>query len=91
MPCMNSMKLFTLVAPGQVEAGLIPAIIEHAWDVNNLLDENSTGGAMLKALFGYNGNPSLSEVLAYLAYFVVTFSSLRLIDRSVGRSAQKLV
>jgi high-affinity iron transporter len=73
------------------EAGLIPAIIEHAWDVNNLLDENSTGGAMLKALFGYNGNPSLSEVLAYLAYFVVTFSSLRLIDRSVGRSAQKLV
>ena len=53
------------------EAGLIPPIIDHVWDINHILDENSTFGSLLKALFGYNGNPSLSEVLAYLAYFVL--------------------
>jgi high-affinity iron transporter len=51
------------------EVGLIPPIIEHVWDINYLLDENSTLGQLLKALLGYNGNPSLSEVLSYLLYF----------------------
>jgi len=53
------------------EAGLIPPIIEHVWDINYILDEQSTLGSLLKALFGYNGNPSLSEILAYLAYFAL--------------------
>lgn len=50
------------------EVGWIPTLIEHVWDTNILLDENSILGQMLKALFGYNGNPSLSEVLGYLLY-----------------------
>ena len=53
------------------EVGLIPPLIEHVWDINHLLDENSTLGQLLKALLGYNGNPSLSEVLSYLLYFVL--------------------
>jgi high-affinity iron transporter len=52
------------------EAGLIPPVIEHVWDVNPLLHEDSPTGQVLKALFGYNGNPSLSEVLAYSAYII---------------------
>jgi high-affinity iron transporter len=65
------------------EVGWIPSIVEHVWDVNPLLDENSTFGLMLKALFGYNGNPSLTEVLSYLAYFVLISLSLRSIRRPV--------
>ena len=53
------------------EAGLIPPIIEHLWDINHILDEKSTLGELLKTLVGYNGNPSLSEVIAYLLYFVI--------------------
>jgi len=52
------------------EVGWIPSIIEHVWDTNALLDENGMAGLLLKALFGYNGNPSLTEVLAYIVYFV---------------------
>ena len=59
------------------EVGWIPALIEQVWNLNPVLDENSTFGALLKALFGYNGNPSLTEVLAYLAYFVALFLGLR--------------
>jgi high-affinity iron transporter len=53
------------------EVGWIPAVIEHIWDVNIILDENSLAGQLLKTLFGYNGNPSLTEMIAYFAYLVV--------------------
>jgi high-affinity iron transporter len=50
------------------EAGIIPPVIEHVWDINPVLSDNSEIGLLLKALVGYNGNPSLTEVIAYLAY-----------------------
>ena len=53
------------------EVGWIPSIIEHVWDVNMILDENSLAGLLLKTLFGYNGNPSLTEMIAYFAYIIV--------------------
>ena len=34
------------------EVGWIPAVVEHVWDVNMILDENSLAGQLLKALFG---------------------------------------
>lgn len=60
------------------EAGLIPPVVEHVWDTNGILDENSTVGAISKALFGYNGNPSLTEVVAYVGYFLVLWLGIKL-------------
>lgn len=60
------------------EAGLIPPVIEHVWDTNPILDENSTTGEILTALFGYNGNPSLTEVGAYLSYFALLWLGIKL-------------
>jgi len=73
------------------EAGVIPAVIEHVWDINPILDENSTLGSMLKALFGYNGNPSLTEVLSYFAYFAAIIVGLRLSGRRAGAAIQPQV
>jgi high-affinity iron transporter len=53
------------------ELGWIPAIIEHVWNLNAFLPEESTLGQLLKALIGYNSSPSLSQVIAYLGYFGV--------------------
>ncbi|CAG0989315.1 Ferrous iron permease EfeU [Anaerolineales bacterium] len=50
------------------EAGWIPSVIEHVWDVNVIIDETSVLGELLKTLFGYNGNPSLTEVIGYFSY-----------------------
>lgn len=50
------------------EASLLPIIIEHAWNTNGILDENGAAGSLLKGVFGYNGNPSLIEVLSYTLY-----------------------
>lgn len=53
------------------EIGLIPPVIEHVWDINDILNEQSTLGSFLKALFGYSGSPSLLEVVAYAGYLLL--------------------
>jgi high-affinity iron transporter len=45
------------------EAAIIPIVVEHVWD------------GFLTAIFGYNGNPSLIEVGAYLAYLGLALGS----------------
>jgi high-affinity iron transporter len=58
------------------EIGWVPPVVEHVWDLNPVLDEASDLGQIFKALFGYNGNPSLTEVLAYLSYWIVVSLAL---------------
>lgn len=50
------------------ELGALPVIVEHVWDSNAVVDENGAFGSMLKSMLGYNGNPSLLEVIVYVAY-----------------------
>lgn len=69
------------------EAGILPVFIEHLWDTNFILDENSPLGQLLKALFGYNGNPSLLEVAGYLGYWLIVPTVVRW---WVGRKAMQL-
>ena len=50
------------------EAGIIPSVIENVWNINPILSDKSEIGLLLKALIGYNGNPSLTEIAAYTIY-----------------------
>jgi len=59
------------------EAGLIPVLAEHIWDINPattesgalpVMHENGAVGSILKGLFGYNGNPNFLEVMTYILY-----------------------
>lgn len=70
------------------EVGWIPGIIEHVWDINYLLNESSTFGEVLKALFGYNGNPSLTEMIAYIGYYAAIFLGLRRASANVPATQQ---
>lgn len=58
------------------EAGWVPGIIEPLWDINHILSDSSVIGGLLKVLFGYNGDPSMTEVLAYVGYFLIVGSVL---------------
>jgi len=58
------------------EAGWVPAIIEHIWDVSFIIPEESTFGQLLRALVGYSSSPSLSQVIAYVGYWVILGLSL---------------
>ena len=63
------------------EAGAAPIVVEHIWDVNPdvsdadvatgnypALHEKGVIGGIFKALFGWNGNPALLEVVLWGAY-----------------------
>jgi len=71
--------LLILFAAGLVAHGVhefneinwIPSIVEHIWDVNPFINENSVFGELLNTLFGYNGNPSLTEMIGYFVYILV--------------------
>ncbi len=58
------------------EAGLIAPIVESVYDINWLIDDRSDLGRLLTALIGYNGNPSLTEILGYLTYWALVVSVL---------------
>lgn len=60
-----------------IEAGVVNPIIEEVWNIKHVLPEKFPDGnpataewleivgSLLKALFGYNANPSLLEVIIY--------------------------
>ena len=52
------------------EAALLPMTIEHVWDTNGVLHEGSNAGEFMTALFGYNGNPSLLELVAWAVFLL---------------------
>lgn len=63
------------------EVGWIPPLYAPVWDLNNIIHEDSPAGQLLKTLFGYNGDPSLSEVLAYLSFLIGTGTGLYAISK----------
>ncbi len=80
------------------EAGLFLIGPLEVWNINPpqlpdgsypLLHEKGFIGAMFKALFGYNGNPSALEVIVYIGYLVVlSFYYLR--NRRTGEVDAKI-
>jgi high-affinity iron transporter len=67
------------------DGGLLLIGPAEVWNINPpllpdgsypLLHEDGLIGGIAKALFGYNGNPSALEVVAYLAYLCIAFSYL---------------
>jgi len=71
--------LLALFAAGLVGLGIrelnelawVPAVIEHVWNLNAILPDQSTLGQLLRAMVGYNSDPSLSMVIGYFGYFAV--------------------
>lgn len=54
------------------EAGLLPQTIEHLWNTNGIVSEDSSAGQFLSALFGYNADPSLLQVLVWFGFLSTT-------------------
>lgn len=64
-----------------VEAGLAGG--PTVFDLSETLSDEEGIGAILRALFGYSADPTVIEVVAYLAYFVVVWALSR--TRIIGR------
>lgn len=69
------------------ELGWIPMIRYPVWNINHILNEKEGIGSFLKALFGYNGNPSLIEVIAYVGYIVTVLWTLQRFGRATPNAS----
>jgi high-affinity iron transporter len=79
------------------EAQLIPFMVEELWNLNPAeladgsypaLHEKGAIGGFFKALFGYNGNPSLIESISYLVYLgAIAFLFQKPVGRNIGQNA----
>jgi high-affinity iron transporter len=69
------------------ELGWIPSVVEQVYDLNHIVPETTLFGQFLRALFGYNANPSLTEMLAYIGYFIVVFGLLWYLNRKSAAEA----
>jgi len=53
------------------EAGVIAPLVNHVYNINWLISDQSTAGKLLTALVGYDASPSLAEILGYVGYWVL--------------------
>lgn len=59
------------------EIGWLPFGLTEAFNLQNVLSDKTVFGSLLRALFGYNDNPSWLELTAYLAYLLAATAWLR--------------
>ncbi len=71
------------------EAKILNGIVTPLFDINPqlnadgsypILHEKGILGSFLKGLFGYNGNPSLLEIVSYISYLVIIFCLYKRIE-----------
>ncbi len=95
-----------------IEAGVINPIIPEVWNIKNVLPENFPDGnpvtfeileiigSILKALLGYNANPSLIEVIIYpillvsiglISYYIWNRSASRLKIESIEKLHENII
>lgn len=65
-----------------VQAGLIPGLVEPLWDSSGLLPQHHPIGAILKALMGYDDQPSAMQIIFFVITFVVIAALMRIVDRA---------
>jgi high-affinity iron transporter len=53
------------------EAGWLPFLTQPAYDISHRLSDENGAGAMLRAVIGYNDDPSVLEVIAWASYLLV--------------------
>ncbi len=58
------------------EAGWLPALAEDVWNLKPVLSDRSTVGSLLRALVGYNDNPTLLEIIGYIGYWVIVATAV---------------
>lgn len=59
------------------QAGVVTALSGTAWDTASILSDTSLFGRVLHTLIGYSDQPSVLQVIVYVATLVVIFALTR--------------
>jgi high-affinity iron transporter len=67
------------------EIGWLPMLMMPAWNLESWLSNESALGSVLRALVGYNAEPSVLEVVGYIFYWVVIVLGVRWWTGKLGK------
>jgi high-affinity iron transporter len=56
------------------DAGAFPVLVRELWNINHILNDKVGFGLFLKAFLGYNGNPSVLEVVFYGGFLATSLT-----------------
>lgn len=65
-----------------IALGVLPVLLDPVWDTSALLDASAGPGKLLADFTGYRATPALSQLLIWLAYWVVVAWLLRRAGRA---------
>ena len=60
-----------------IQADVLPALASPLWDTSSWMPDDSAMGTLLRALLGYEAQPSATQVLFYVAALVLIFTAMR--------------
>ena len=63
------------------KAGVVEILQKTVWDSSSFLSESSIPGRILHTLIGYSDQPSLLQLLVYLAALAIGFGLTKWISR----------
>ena len=66
-------------------AGVVTVLPRTAWDTSNVLADSSLFGKVLNTLVGYNDQPTMLQLVVYLA----TLASISTLMRPFGATSRK--
>jgi high-affinity iron transporter len=72
-----------------IDMEYLPTIVDQLWDSSAILDDSSTIGSLISTLTGYRAHPSLMNLLAYAAFWLVVAGLMRFARRQpvTGKTA----
>ncbi|KGC47374.1 FTR1 family iron permease [Burkholderia pseudomallei] len=56
-----------------IDKEILPLGIAQLWDTSAILDDSSTFGSLVSTLTGYRAHPSLTNLVAYVAYWAIVY------------------
>ncbi|KGE05707.1 FTR1 family iron permease [Burkholderia gladioli] len=70
-----------------IDKEILPLGISQLWDTSAILDDSSTVGSLVATLTGYRAHPALTNLVAYVLYWVVVYALLKLATRRPATAA----
>lgn len=80
---ITASSLLVRAATKLMQAGVLPPLVDEAWDTSMILDDRSPFGSFFSTLTGYQSNPALVVVLVYALFWIV----YALLSRRIGKAA----
>ncbi|MBF3529872.1 FTR1 family protein [Burkholderia pseudomallei] len=70
-----------------IDKEILPLGIAQLWDTSAILDDSSTFGSLVSTLTGYRAHPSLTNLVAYVAYWAIVYLLLKRAARRPAATA----